>query len=85
MTKTIKVLLIATSMVLFLVSTSSHILSVYAQPQRGDDRGATAPVANAGVSTLVFKGNSFFIQGNYTHAIQYYDKALAVDPNYKRP
>ena len=47
-------------MVLFLVSTTLHILSVYAQPQQGDGRGTTASVANAGDSTLVFKGNSFF-------------------------
>jgi len=83
LTKTMKVLLIATSMVLFLVSTTSYILSVYAQPQQGDGRGATASVANAGVSTLVFKGNSFFIQGNYMQAIRYYDKALAVDRSNK--
>ncbi len=27
--------------------------------------------------------SSIFNQGKYTQAIQYYDKALAVDPNYK--
>ena len=29
------------------------------------------------------KGNALYSQGNYTQAIQYYDKALAVDPNDK--
>ena len=27
------------------------------------------------------KGNALFVQGNYRQAIQYYDKALAMDPN----
>jgi tetratricopeptide (TPR) repeat protein len=35
------------------------------------------------VSTLVDKGNALFRQGNYAEAITSYDKALAVDPNYK--
>src|SRR5215467_2126576 len=34
-------------------------------------------------TTLIKKGNTLFYQGNYTQAIQYYDKALAIDPNNK--
>ena len=34
-------------------------------------------------TTLIKKGNSLFYQGNYTQAIKYYDKALAIDPNNK--
>ena len=32
---------------------------------------------------MVNKGDAFYNQGNYTQAIQYYDKALATDPNDK--
>ena len=32
-------------------------------------------------TTLIKKGNTLFYQGNYTQAMQYYDKALAIDPN----
>ena len=31
----------------------------------------------------LFNQATFYDQGNYTQAIQYYDKALAIDPNYK--
>src|SRR5689334_17022400 len=34
-------------------------------------------------SALVDKGNAFFDLRNYAQAIQYYDKALAIDQNYK--
>ena len=30
------------------------------------------------------KATPLLVQGNYRQAIQYYDKALAMDPNYKR-
>ena len=33
------------------------------------------------VTTLINKGNALSRLGNYTQAIQYYDKALAIDPN----
>ena len=50
-----------------------HRPNVYAQ-QRG---GA----ATTGVTTLANKGNALVASGNYTQAIQYYDKALDIDPN----
>jgi tetratricopeptide (TPR) repeat protein len=33
---------------------------------------------------LFNKGNAFYYQDNYAQAIQYDDKALAIDPNYKQ-
>jgi|SRR5690349_4367868 len=39
--------------------------------------------ASSEVSTLVNKAYALYKQGNYTQAIQYYDRALDVDPNYK--
>ena len=39
---------------------------------------------SSNVSALVHKGSALYSLGNYTQAIQYYDKALAVDPNNKR-
>ena len=34
-------------------------------------------------SALIDKGNALYNQSNYIQAIQYYDKALAIDPNNK--
>jgi hypothetical protein len=54
-----------------------------------DIRSITSPInrtnnsSSADVSTLVNQGDALFNQGNYTQAIQYYDKALAIHPNYK--
>ena len=53
---------------------SSYIFNVYAQQQSGPATGVT---------TLVDKGDSLLNQGNYPLAIQYFDKAIAIDPNYK--
>jgi len=39
--------------------------------------------ASSEVSTLVNKGDAISDQGSYTQAIQYYDKALGIDPNNK--
>jgi hypothetical protein len=59
LTKAIIVLLTTISMVLSSINVaSSHILNVYAQQQQGDGIGATTSTA----TTLVFKGNSFFIR-----------------------
>jgi Tfp pilus assembly protein PilF len=52
-----------------------------------DIRSITSPInrtnssSSADVSTLVNQGDALFNQGNYTQAIQYYDKALDIDPN----
>ena len=35
------------------------------------------------VSTLVDRANALYVQGNYTEAIPYFDKALEIDPNNK--
>ena len=40
-------------------------------------------VSSSDTSALVEKGDAFYDQGNRTQAIQYIDKALAIDPNYK--
>ena len=39
--------------------------------------------SSSGVSALVDKAYALYSQGNYTQAIQYYDKALAIDPDDK--
>jgi tetratricopeptide (TPR) repeat protein len=39
--------------------------------------------SSSDVSALINKATVLYYQGNYTQAIQYYDKALAVDPNDK--
>ena len=54
---------------------SSYIFNAYAQ-QQGEGPAT-------GVTTLVDKGNALLNQGNFTQAIQYFDKDLAIDPNYK--
>jgi tetratricopeptide (TPR) repeat protein len=45
------------------------------------DRRDLVPVSSKG--TLYDKGNALIEQGNYTQAIQSFDKALAIDPNDK--
>ena len=45
------------------------------------DRRDVVPVSSKG--TLYDKGNALIEQGNYTQAIQSFDKALAIDPNDK--
>ncbi|MBV9175421.1 MAG: tetratricopeptide repeat protein, partial [Nitrososphaeraceae archaeon] len=67
--------MITISVVLFSLYTSS-IFDIYAQ-QHGAATGITA----AGVSTLINKAAALNRLGNYTQAIQFYDKALAIDPN----
>ena len=52
------------------------------QAERAIGPGATGK-ATTNVSALVDKGNALFVQGNYRQTIQYYDKALAMDPNNK--
>jgi tetratricopeptide (TPR) repeat protein len=53
-----------------------------------DIQSTTSPTnqrinASSEVSALVNKGDVLYDQGNNTQAIQYYDKALAIDPNNK--
>jgi tetratricopeptide (TPR) repeat protein len=55
-----------------------------------DDKGAASNnpaiitvTVKADVSAIYDKGEILYRQGNYTQAVQYFDKALAVDPNYK--
>lgn len=43
--------------------------------------GAASGPEAIGISTLVDAGNALYHQDNYTEAIQYYDKALAMHPN----
>jgi len=43
----------------------------------------TSNATTASVTTLFDKGNALFNHGNYTGAIEYFDKALAIDPNFK--
>jgi tetratricopeptide (TPR) repeat protein len=45
--------------------------------------GVVRAQATTDVSALVDKAYALYSQGNYTQAIQYYDKALAIDPNDK--
>ena len=42
----------------------------------------TANVVENDVEELIIKGNTFYDLGNYTAAIEYYDKALAISPNH---
>ncbi len=51
------------------------------------NQNATSPQASShvpttDVSTLVNEGDTLGNLGNYTGAIQYYDKALTIDPKY---
>ena len=51
-------------------------------------QSTTSPIyktnsSSSDVSALVDKAYALYSQGNYTQAIQYYDKALAIDPNDK--
>jgi tetratricopeptide (TPR) repeat protein len=53
-----------------------------------DIQSTTSPIyktnnSSPDVSTLVYEATALYNQGNYTKAIQYYDKALAIDPNNK--
>ncbi|HEY7082385.1 MAG TPA: tetratricopeptide repeat protein [Nitrososphaeraceae archaeon] len=57
-------------------------------PQNNTDiRSITSPInrrnssSSAEVSSLVNQGDALFNQGNYTQAIQYYNKVLDIDPN----
>jgi tetratricopeptide (TPR) repeat protein len=43
--------------------------------------GAATSDEATSISTLVDKGNALYNQSNYAEAIQYYDKALTIDPN----
>jgi hypothetical protein len=58
---------------LSLNAASSHILNVYAQEQQSNSSGAITSAANTSISALMFKGNSLFIRGDYSQAIQYYE------------
>ena len=40
--------------------------------------------SSSDVSAFVDKANSLYTQGNYTQAIQLFDKALALDPNFRQ-
>ena len=53
-----------------------------------DIRSITSPInqtnrSSSDLSTLVNKGHALYNQGNYTQAIQYYDKALDIDADYE--
>jgi tetratricopeptide (TPR) repeat protein len=53
-----------------------------------DIQSTTSPIdqtnnSSSEVSALVDKAYTLYSQGNYTQAIQYYDKALVIDPNLK--
>ena len=49
-------------------------------------QSTTSPIyktnnSSSDICALVDKAYALYSQGNYTHAIQYYNKALAIDPN----
>ena len=55
-----------------------------------DIRSITSPInqtnrPSSDLSTLVNKGHALYNQGNYTQAIQYYDKALDIYSDYEQP
>jgi tetratricopeptide (TPR) repeat protein len=51
-----------------------HTASAFRQTQRSSSNTSLT-------NTLIDNGNALYNQSNYIQAIQYYDKALAIDPN----
>jgi tetratricopeptide (TPR) repeat protein len=71
------------------INHDTALAFTYSDPFRNntDIQSRTSPIyqtnnSSYDVSALVNKGDAFYNQGNYTQAIQYYDKALAIDPHY---
>lgn len=70
------ILLVFSTVLIYLNSFNNN--TIYGQIQTEE----TANVAKSDdVKDLISKGNSLYDLGNYAGALQYYDKALAVNPN----
>jgi tetratricopeptide (TPR) repeat protein len=69
------------------INHDTALAFTYSDPSRNniDIQSTTSPIyqtnnSSSDVSALVNKGDALYKQGNYTQAIQYYDKVLAIDP-----
>jgi tetratricopeptide (TPR) repeat protein len=63
-------------------SMPTQLSNVTAPPTSNATTNQSTPTSSsASALALVDNGNALFKQGNYTQALQYYDKALDIDPN----
>jgi tetratricopeptide (TPR) repeat protein len=73
------ILLVFSLWLIYLSSFTNTNNTIYGQLQT--EEGVNA-VESDDVKELISKGNSLYDLGNYASAIEYYDKALAIDPNH---
>jgi Tfp pilus assembly protein PilF len=84
----ISVVAVVIGIVIAIVIFGSGIVHQQAPPStpaatENTSRSNQPSVTLSNVSALLSRGDIFYDQGNYKQAIQYYDNALAIDPNYK--